>query len=339
LLGLAVWAVLKFRASRDAIQTAVQRDLSALRGTGIRVDQLAVVRDLEKALNQAPSRRTLIAVLLAAYAALELTEGVGRAAVAHLLLSKRLSGLRGGRWAYDSERRAEQLLKSSRARWRTPATASDFSTSPLRRILLAAEQPGQMRCVLRDRCIRGRGLCGGGRQILVVDGLHRLAVPVGSGLSGDAESDVVENLEQNGTDVVRSVLVPDDRGDGDLAERPQPALPVGLGQLGVQPFEYALAKTARLAHPGRGRQYQDVRSQKLPADGGPFVAVAHIGFDTGPDVVVGHSERAAADPVLGKFGQHLGREQVRARPSRGGFQRTGQGESGQLTIYHEELQT
>ncbi len=106
-----MWAVLKFRASRDAIQTAVQRDLSALRGTGIRVDQLPVVRDLEKALNQAPSRLTLIAVLLAAYAALELTEGVGRAAVAHLLLSKRLFGLRGGRWAYDSERRGEQLLK------------------------------------------------------------------------------------------------------------------------------------------------------------------------------------------------------------------------------------
>lgn len=53
------------------IQTAVTRDLPAFRQMGIRVDQLALVQALEKALNQAPSRYTLIAALLAAYAVVE----------------------------------------------------------------------------------------------------------------------------------------------------------------------------------------------------------------------------------------------------------------------------
>lgn len=77
LLGVAVWAVLKFRNAHDAIATSVARDLPALRQMGIRVDQLALVQDLQKALNQAPSRYTLIAALLAAYALVELVEAAG----------------------------------------------------------------------------------------------------------------------------------------------------------------------------------------------------------------------------------------------------------------------
>jgi len=153
LLGFAVWAVLKFRDAHASIQAAVDRDLPAFRAVGIHVDQLALVRDLQKALNQAPSRLTLIAVALAVYAALELIEGIGLwrlkrwgeyfavvatsiflplevrdllagitltragaliinvAAVLYLLLSKHLFGLRGGREAYDKERRGEQLLE------------------------------------------------------------------------------------------------------------------------------------------------------------------------------------------------------------------------------------
>ena len=99
----------------------------------------------------------LLVVILAAYALLELVEGIGLwllqrwgeyfavvataiflplevheltkgitptravtfainvAAVIYLLVSKRLFGLRGGRKAYDEERRAEQLLDIERA--------------------------------------------------------------------------------------------------------------------------------------------------------------------------------------------------------------------------------
>jgi uncharacterized membrane protein (DUF2068 family) len=157
LLGAAVWAVLKFRSAHDAIETAVERDLPAFRQVGIHVDQLALVKDLEKSLDQAPSRYSLIAALLAAYAVLELIEAAGLwlqkrwgeyfavvataiflplevrellrgvtftrsiaflinvAAVVYLLLSKHLFGLRGGRTAYDRERRGEQLLEVERS--------------------------------------------------------------------------------------------------------------------------------------------------------------------------------------------------------------------------------
>lgn len=153
LLGFAVWAVLKFRNAHATIQAAVDRDLPAFRAVGIHVDQLVLVKDLQKALDQAPGRLTLIAFLLAAYAAIELVEGAGLwllkrwgeyfavvataiflplevrdllggitftragallinlAAVIYLLLSKHLFGLRGGRAAYDRERRGEQLLE------------------------------------------------------------------------------------------------------------------------------------------------------------------------------------------------------------------------------------
>ena len=165
LLGIAVWAVLKFRSAHDSIETAVERDLPAFRHVGIHVDQFALVKDLEKALNQAPSRYTLIAALLAAYAVLELVEAAGLwlqqrwgeyfavvataiflplevrellrgvtftrsvafvinvAAVVYLLLSKHLFGLRGGRAAYERERRGEQLLEVERSAL-SPATPS-----------------------------------------------------------------------------------------------------------------------------------------------------------------------------------------------------------------------
>lgn len=163
LLGVAVWAVLAFRNSQDAIEGAVNRDLPAFRSVGIHVDQLALVKDLQKALNEAPGRLALIAALLAAYAGLEVVEGVGLwllqrwgeyfaviatsiflplevrellrgitftrgtafvinvAAVVYLLLSKHLFGLRGGRAAYDAERRGEQLLEVEQSALRASA--------------------------------------------------------------------------------------------------------------------------------------------------------------------------------------------------------------------------
>ena len=157
LLAVAAWVVWKFRGAQGSMQAALERDLPLLRATGIKVDQLAAVRDLEKALAAKPSTLTLLVFLLAAYALLELAEGVGLwllarwgeyfavvataiflplevheltkgitptrmfallinvAAVLYLLVSKRLFGLRGGRQAYDDERRGEQLLDVERA--------------------------------------------------------------------------------------------------------------------------------------------------------------------------------------------------------------------------------
>lgn len=133
---------------------------------GIRVDQLALVHDLQQALTTSPGRLTLVAVLMAAYALLELAEAVGLwtmrhwgeylavvatsvvlpweireltrglivfhiallvlsvAAVVYLLVSERLFGLRGGRAAYDAERRGEQLLEVEHSAARAAAPAS-----------------------------------------------------------------------------------------------------------------------------------------------------------------------------------------------------------------------
>ena len=152
LIGLAAWAVWKFRGAQGSIQAALERDLPLLRASGIKVDQMGAVRELEKALATKPSTLTLLFFALAAYAVLELVEGVGLwllkrwgeyfavvatsiflplevhdlakgitvtraltfainvAAVVYLLVSKRLFGLRGGRKAYDDERRGEQLM-------------------------------------------------------------------------------------------------------------------------------------------------------------------------------------------------------------------------------------
>ena len=157
LIGLAAWAVWQFRGAQGSIQTALDRDLPVLRATGFKVDQMTAVHELEKALATKPSTLTLVVVILAAYAALELVEGIGLwllkrwgeyfavvatslflpleihdltkgvtftravtlainvAAVVYLLVSKRLFGLRGGRAAYNAERRGEQLLDIARA--------------------------------------------------------------------------------------------------------------------------------------------------------------------------------------------------------------------------------
>ena len=153
LIGLAAWAVWKFRGAQGSIQAALERDLPLLRASGIKVDQMATVHELEKALATKPSTLTVLFFVLVAYAVLELVEGIGLwllarwgeyfavvatavflplevhelakgititrgvafvinvAAVVYLLISKRLFGLRGGRRAYDEERRGEQLLE------------------------------------------------------------------------------------------------------------------------------------------------------------------------------------------------------------------------------------
>ena len=161
LIGLGAWAVWKFRGAQGSLQAALERDLPLLRQAGIKVDQMAAVHELEKALATKPSTLTLLAFILTAYAALQVVEGIGLwllarwgeyfavvatsiflplevheltkgitltrsltfainvAAVVYLLISKRLFGLRGGRKAYDEERRGEQLMDVERAAIKT----------------------------------------------------------------------------------------------------------------------------------------------------------------------------------------------------------------------------
>jgi len=156
-IALAAYAVWKFRGARGAIQATLDRDLPIFRAAGFKVDQMTVVHELEKALAAKPSTLVLLTLMLAAYALLEVVEGVGLwllkrwgeyfavvatsvflpleihdltkgitmtrvvtfainvALVAYLMISKRLFGLRGGRKAYDEERRGEQLLDVERA--------------------------------------------------------------------------------------------------------------------------------------------------------------------------------------------------------------------------------
>jgi uncharacterized membrane protein (DUF2068 family) len=156
-IALAAYAVWKFRGARGAIQATLDRDLPIFRAAGFKVDQMTIVHELEKALAAKPSTLALLTLMLAAYALIEVVEGVGLwllkrwgeyfaviatsvflpleihdlakgitmtravtftinvAAVIYLLVSKRLFGLRGGRKAYDEERRGEQLLDVERA--------------------------------------------------------------------------------------------------------------------------------------------------------------------------------------------------------------------------------
>ncbi len=157
IIALAAYAVWKFRGARGAIQATLDRDLPIFRAAGFKVDQMTIVHELEKALATKPATLTLLVLALAAYALLEVVEGVGLwllkrwgeyfaviatsvflpleihdlakgitmtrvvtftinvGAVIYLLVSKRLFGLRGGRKAYDDERRGEQLLDVERA--------------------------------------------------------------------------------------------------------------------------------------------------------------------------------------------------------------------------------
>ncbi|OBK91752.1 hypothetical protein A5645_26610 [Mycobacterium asiaticum] len=76
-LGLAAWAVWTFRGSRGAIQATLDRDLPIFRAAGFKVDQMSAIHELEKALAAKPSTLALITCLLAAYAVLQVVEGVG----------------------------------------------------------------------------------------------------------------------------------------------------------------------------------------------------------------------------------------------------------------------
>src|SRR3546814_6401571 len=60
-------------------------------------------------------------------------------------------------------------------------------------------------------------------QILEIDRTHRLADPIAGGDRGDCPADVVERLENLRRDIVRAILVTDDRRDRDLRIARHPA--------------------------------------------------------------------------------------------------------------------
>lgn len=77
LIGLAAYAVWRFRGARGSIQAALERDLPVLRASGFHVDQMTAVHELEKALAAKPSTLALLTVALIVYALVEVVEGVG----------------------------------------------------------------------------------------------------------------------------------------------------------------------------------------------------------------------------------------------------------------------
>src|SRR6195952_2590499 len=77
LIAFAAWAVWKFHGAQGSIQAALDRDLPLLRSSGIKVDQMTAIHELERALAAKPSTLVLLTLALAAYAVLELVEGVG----------------------------------------------------------------------------------------------------------------------------------------------------------------------------------------------------------------------------------------------------------------------
>ncbi len=76
-IGLAAYAVWKFRGARGAIQATLDRDLPIFRTAGFKIDQMTAVHELEKALAAKPSTLALLTLMLTGYALLEVLEGVG----------------------------------------------------------------------------------------------------------------------------------------------------------------------------------------------------------------------------------------------------------------------
>ncbi len=154
-LALAAWAVWEFRGARGAIQATLDRDLPVLRVRPDSRSQMTVIHVCKKRwppnrrrwpdYGHAGGIRSADAVVVrlwllkrwgeyfavvatSIFLPLEVhdlakgitttrvvTFSINVAAVVYLLISKRLFGVRGGRKAYDVERRGEQLLDLERA--------------------------------------------------------------------------------------------------------------------------------------------------------------------------------------------------------------------------------
>jgi uncharacterized membrane protein (DUF2068 family) len=143
-IALAAYAVWTFRGARGAIQATLDRDLPIFRAAGFKVDQMPSTLALATLMLAAYALVEVVesvglwllkrwgeyfaVVATSVFLPLEIhdlakgitmtrlvTFTINVAAVIYLLVSKRLFGLRGGRKAYDEERRGEQLLDVERA--------------------------------------------------------------------------------------------------------------------------------------------------------------------------------------------------------------------------------
>ncbi len=122
------------------------------------------------------------------------------------------------------------------------------------------QQSRQMGGVLRHH-LRGlrdhfRGLV----QILEIRRAHSLAHPVAGGNSGNRPAHIVQRLENLRRSEMGAVLIADDRCNRDLGIAGHAPLRVGFGQEGVHSLKRALGDAARLAHPDRRAQDQNIRS-------------------------------------------------------------------------------
>src|SRR3546814_8982978 len=92
-------------------------------------------------------------------------------------------------------------------------------------------------------------------------------------------------------DIVRAILVTDDRRDLDLRIARHPAPVVGFRQESIHPLHHELRDARRLSHPDRGSEDQYVGGEDFFANRGPFVAPDLVRFDAPFDVVRGDSNR------------------------------------------------
>src|SRR5688500_12608238 len=101
------------------------------------------------------------------------------------------------------------LDSPSGGRYTPPASSSSPAgrRSSGSRIRARLQQLREMHVVPRQRLGRARRLLGRLVQILVVDRVHRLAVPVRAALRRDAETHISEGLIEVGGDLVGAVLV------------------------------------------------------------------------------------------------------------------------------------
>lgn len=166
-LGLAGYAVVRFRSSEASVRRVFDEALPAARPLAsvfnINLESSPTVARIQHLLASRPHTLALVATFLFVYAGTQVVEGIGLfllqrwgeyfasvvtaaflpleiyeltekitvirvgaliiniAAVAYLLLSKRLFGLRGGRAAYEAERDIESLLEVERATGSEPA--------------------------------------------------------------------------------------------------------------------------------------------------------------------------------------------------------------------------
>src|SRR3954451_1961748 len=101
-----------------------------------------------------------------------------------------------------SSKRARSGLSTTRSVAAKGGGLSIVMGSGHRRVGAIGQRTGQMDGV-GDHGARGlRGLVGRLGKILVVDGVHRLADPVGHGPGRQREADVVQALEELGPDVM-----------------------------------------------------------------------------------------------------------------------------------------